>query len=141
MSKVTVLCFSQSGILASGSRDKTVIIWNLKEGKPNLEPFKGHKESIKCLAFSYKEEWIASGSKDFSIILWNANNGKMEKSFDGHSDTVMCVEFSENGRNICSGKYLGLNANIICFISIFPCFIYLNFGYWFYLISICYENI
>lgn len=101
---MTVLSFSKSGVLASGSQDKTVIIWNLKEGKPNLEPFKGHKETIKCLAFSYDEELIASGSKDFSIILWNANNGKMEKSLEGHLDAVMCLEFSENGRNICSGK-------------------------------------
>ncbi len=74
-----------------------------------MEPFKGHKEAIKCLAFSIDEDLLASGGKDNLIFLWNVSTGKMEKSLEGHLDTVTCLDFSGNGKNICSGNLFFLN--------------------------------
>jgi len=58
---------STTPILASGSGDKTVRIWNL-DGSPNPAIYTGHTDAV--LAVSWSANLLASASKDKSIILW-----------------------------------------------------------------------
>ncbi|NEQ53166.1 MAG: hypothetical protein F6K11_24015 [Leptolyngbya sp. SIO3F4] len=57
-------------LLASGSDDRRIIIWNGRTGEP-LASFEQHKAGVKAIAFSPDGRWMASGSDDQMIYLWD----------------------------------------------------------------------
>jgi WD40 repeat protein len=56
-------------MLASGSEDKTIKLWNLKTGDL-LCTLTGHEGSVRSVAISPDGQTLASGSHDNSIKLW-----------------------------------------------------------------------
>ena len=73
---VTSAAFSSDGkTLASGSWDKTIILWDANSWK-QLKTLKGHTREIKSIVFSPDGKMLAS--RDFSnqIKLWEIEKGK-----------------------------------------------------------------
>ena len=66
---------SGEGEAVSGSRDKTIKLWDLATGKEQAT-LKGHKDKVYSVAFSPDGKTLASGSQDSLIELWDANTGK-----------------------------------------------------------------
>src|SRR5690349_6336392 len=66
------LAFDPQGeILASGSTDETVKLWETRSGKL-LRTLQGHKSSASCLAFTPQYGVLASGNADGLVELWEA---------------------------------------------------------------------
>jgi WD40 repeat protein/serine/threonine protein kinase len=64
------LAFSPDGsLLASGSDDNTIKIWDVETGR-ELLTLKGHDKTVTCLAFFPELDRIASVSLDGRLILW-----------------------------------------------------------------------
>ncbi|KAH7080198.1 WD40-repeat-containing domain protein [Paraphoma chrysanthemicola] len=95
--------------LASGSRDKTVKIWDASSGAC-LETLKGHSDFghrgvINSVAFSPDSTRLASGSRDKTVKIWDASSGVCLETLEGgHSDFVS-VAFSPDWTRLASGSW------------------------------------
>lgn len=68
------IAFSRHGdLLASGSVDTTVKLWEVDSGKL-LYTFRGHTGTVYDLVFSLDDEHIISSSNDHSIRFWNVKD-------------------------------------------------------------------
>ena len=73
LGSVRSIVWSPDGkILASGSGDNTIILWDIQTRQPLGEPLKGHTDSVWSVAFSPDGKVLASGSGD-TIILWDVS--------------------------------------------------------------------
>ena len=59
--------------LASGSRDDTIILWDVATQQIIGQPFTGHDGWVWSVAFSPDGTWLASGSRDASVRLWDVS--------------------------------------------------------------------
>ena len=57
-------------ILASGSSDKTIKLWDVATGR-EIRTLSGHTHWVNSVAFSPDGKILASGSWDGRILLWD----------------------------------------------------------------------
>ncbi len=91
--------------LVSGSRDRTLRIWDLETQRLVREPLTGHTGSVLCLQFDNRpnEDIIISGSSDTDVILWRFSTGKMLKKIaQAHRESVLNLKFDERFLVTCS---------------------------------------
>ena len=97
---------TQADLLASGSVDDTVCLWNWKTGGLRIAGactgvFKGHTDAVVSVAFDPTQPggMLASGSCDNTIRLWDAtpaaaaDEGVCVATLQGHTDSVDSVAF------------------------------------------------
>ncbi|NQZ62258.1 WD40 repeat domain-containing protein [Crocosphaera sp.] len=107
--KVKSLTFHKNSVLlASGSSDRTVRVWDIK--KKSSIVFEGHKDngwfpSVNCVAFHPHKNIVASGSKDKSIKLWSLETQTEIKSLTGHSQKINAIAFHPHQEIIASASH------------------------------------
>lgn len=103
-----VLCVSYSPcgtMIATGSMDNTVRLWNAQTGEALGNPLVGHSKWISSLTWEplhlVKEgdaPRLGSGSKDGSVKIWDTSRRVCLYTMSGHTNAVSCVKWS--GSNI-----------------------------------------
>ncbi|KFY21685.1 hypothetical protein V493_07197 [Pseudogymnoascus sp. VKM F-4281 (FW-2241)] len=91
--------------LVSGSRDRTLRIWNLDTKRLIMPPLEGHKGSVLCLQFDPdpSEDIIVSGSSDSTVRIWQFSTGKMlQVLWKAHPEPVLNVRFDRRILATCS---------------------------------------
>ena len=88
--------------LASGSKDKTIKIWEVATGK-GLRTLTGHSGVVLSVAYSPDGRYLASGSQDKTIKIWEVATGKV-RTLTGHYMTFWSVAYSPDGRYLASGS-------------------------------------
>ncbi|RFU32165.1 hypothetical protein B7463_g4157, partial [Scytalidium lignicola] len=104
-SSVRSVAFSPDGkLVVSGSRDRTVRLWDTATGMM-LQTLKGHSDSVRSVAFSPDGKLVVSGSWDRTVRLWDIATGIMLQTLKGHSDSVRSVAFSPDSKLVVSGSW------------------------------------
>ncbi len=98
-----VFAFSpKSDVLAAGSREGMVFVWDVAGGKL-LRKFQAQQSEVHCLAFSADGKWLASGAgRTGEVRLWNVADGKQVRVLGGHAGWVWSVAFSPDGKFLAS---------------------------------------
>lgn len=93
--------FSPDGtLLATGSADRNIRIWNLHGDK--LQILKGHTDPIRSVCFSPDGKTLLSASLDSTVRQWQIES-RVQQTLSGHSAAVRSVAFSPDGLRLASG--------------------------------------
>jgi WD40 repeat protein len=102
-----------SPLIATGSWDKSIKIWNANTGQPDCT-LEGHSDLVLCLDLSSVHEdgvRLVSGGGDIfdkTARVWtlgkNGATPAVLHTLRGHTDFILCVKFSPDGRVIASAS-------------------------------------
>src|SRR5439155_23184472 len=102
---VTAAAFSpDSKLLASGSEDCTIRLWDVATGQPLSSPPR-HTSWVSRVAVSPDGTRVATGSQDRTVRVWEAATGKPLLLLQDHSDGITGVAFSPDGQLLASSSY------------------------------------
>lgn len=97
------------GILASGGKDTTVILWDVPAFRPR-PVLAGHTGDVLTLAFSPNGQRLATGSADGSLRLWDVATGRqvdIQAGNPGLPVPINTLAFSPDGQSIVVGRENG----------------------------------
>ena len=86
-----------------GFQDNTLIIWDLKSGKP-LRTLYGNTASVNTMVVTPDGRRAVSGSEENTLIVWDLETGKILVSLEGHAGSVNAVSVTPDGRMAVSGS-------------------------------------
>ena len=88
--------------IASGSKDKTVQVWDATNGD-NSFAYHGHPFAVLTVAWSPDGRRIASAGYDGAVEVWDAFTGRNVFTYRGHTgNAVTAVAWSPDGKRIAS---------------------------------------
>jgi Tol biopolymer transport system component len=94
------IAFTPDGkLIAAGGWDASIQIWTAADGQqqlPGIAGFQGH-----AAPFSPDGKTIAGGSGN-NVVIWDAVSTRVLHTYSGHSDKVLSVAFSPNGKLLAS---------------------------------------
>ncbi len=102
---VNTLSWSPDGrLLASGSEDKTVQIWQVWQTitGQRFRTYTSHSGPVNTLSWSPDGRLIASGSQDKTVQIWETNTGLCLRTYTGHSGPVYALSWSPDGHLLTS---------------------------------------
>ncbi|XP_053740880.1 POC1 centriolar protein homolog B isoform X3 [Synchiropus splendidus] len=89
--------------LATGSVDKSLMIWNLAP-KGRAFRFISHQDAITAVQFSPTCNLVATSSKDKTVRLWTPTIKGDSSVFKAHTAAVRSVAFSHNGHKLVTAS-------------------------------------
>jgi WD40 repeat protein len=89
-------------IAVSGSRDKTVRVWDVKTGRC-LQTFDGHLYWVDSVSVTADGERVVSGSRDGTVRVWDVERGVCHQMLEGHTEGVRSVRVTPDGGRAVSG--------------------------------------
>jgi WD40 repeat protein len=95
--------FSPNGeLIAAGSNDDKVIVWNVNTGEIKYE-FLDAVRDIWEVVFHPTGDYLAASGSDNAIRIYNVETGKLIKTILGHSKVPLAMDFSPSGALLASG--------------------------------------
>lgn len=114
ISAIAMLSDGKSGtetppLVATGSHDTTIKIWNLDTGKLVFNISRSliwgtHTSGISCLAFTPDGKTLVSGSADSTIKLWNLRTRDKPRTLKGHTGSILAIAIGPDGQTMVSSS-------------------------------------
>ena len=92
------------GILAGGSLDGTVALWDVVSRR-EIATLEGHRRRVDSVAFSPDGDLLASGSGDETVRLWDVASQREIAALEGHTAPIHSVAFSPDGDLLASASW------------------------------------
>ena len=103
-SVLVVAVFPDGRRMVTGSMDRTLRLWDLKEGIV-LKKMEGHQDTVRSVTVSRDGQLIASGDDNGEIIAWNGDTGEsLIQAVKVHSSWIRSLDFSPDGTVLASGS-------------------------------------
>jgi WD40 repeat protein len=104
------VAFSYDGkILASGSVDRTVRLWDVVSPPVAPTMLRGHQDAVNAVAFSQDGKILASGSTDRTVRLWDLSQPSASPTVLGGLEApVYSLAFSRNRKTLALGSEDGI---------------------------------
>jgi len=103
---VNSIAYSSDGLLlASGSADGTVRIWDMRTGEEVMIPLRSGDGIIWSVSISPDHKSVVSGTEGGVVCIWSlADPHIAAQRLSGHSSAVSTVLYSPNGSYLASGS-------------------------------------
>ncbi|MGH4019303.1 MAG: TIR domain-containing protein [Pseudonocardiaceae bacterium] len=108
------VAFATDGtMLATGSGDGTVMLWDLTDRtRPRQlgQPLAAHTGSVWAVAFAPDGHTLATGSDDGTVILWDLTDRTQPRSLGqpAHAGSVWAMAFAPDGHTLATGSADGM---------------------------------
>ena len=89
-----------SSSLASGSRDKAVLLRDLRASDDVVQRFIGHKQEVCGLKWAPDDAQLASGGNDNKLFLWSPHSPTPQHVFTEHVAAVKAIAWSPHQRHL-----------------------------------------
>eukprot|EP01038_Epipyxis_sp_PR26KG_P014312 gene14312-19196_t len=116
-----------SCLVATGSADRTVRIWDTRAKKPQIFLFRGHGDTVLSVRWGESGRCVVSAGKDKSVRIWDTRAGRLRVTLEKHFGAVNALRmFSEtslrnistaNNNNNINNNNINNPMNNPCFIS------------------------
>jgi len=91
-------------LLASGSYDKMVKLWDAPSGQ-EVKNLQDHIDAVFAVAFSPDGKHLASGSQDRSVKIWDIVSGQRLYTLSDATDGLTSIAYSPSGKQIAAAGY------------------------------------
>ena len=100
------IAYSPDGrLLASGSADGTVRIWDMRTGEEAMAPLRSGDGAAWAIAFAPDAKSLVSGTDGGMVCVWNLLAAHISVThLSGHTSPVLSVAVSPTGSHIASGS-------------------------------------
>lgn len=98
------LAWIDQDTLASGSRDKTLRVWNVKTNQCIRTVENGHEGSILCMRVNKDRSILLTGSSDATCTIWSLPDLVPIRKLRGHGHSVLDVCFVNNNRIVTASR-------------------------------------
>ncbi|KAK5994902.1 Pre-mRNA-splicing factor cwf17 [Cladobotryum mycophilum] len=87
-------------LIASGSMDRTIMLWRTYGDCENYGILNGHKGAILDLQWSRDSEILYSASADMHLASWDLTSGTRIRRYVGHEEVINALDTTKRGEEI-----------------------------------------
>ncbi|KAI1193969.1 WD40 repeat-like protein [Nemania serpens] len=84
-------------LIASGSMDRSILLWNSSGSCDNYGVLNGHKGAVLDLQWSRDSEILYSASADMHLASWDLTSGTRIRRYIGHEEIINAIDISKRG--------------------------------------------
>ena len=99
-SRITTIAWNNPYLLATGSKDHSIKILDLRQNQPIISTFLDHKQEVCGLKWSNDGLNLASGGNDNKVLIWNLKKHIPELRYEGHRAAIKALAWAPMNRGV-----------------------------------------